>query len=516
MKPRFFIAVACAGIVISFQNCSKVNFSTIEASLPEAPSTDSPLSITGSATTDTLVATNMNTPVDFEVIHSISMSGMQISIAALDPNTALNGQFEILSIDDFKLKYTPNWGFRGKDFAVATVKDTSGHQLNFNIIVTVGNALHTLEPALAVRGVGCLQCHANVSSNIITDFGYKNDYYFSLKPANSWWKSGGVYGDHGNNVNTIAIPSDKFVIVPKADLPVVVAASAQNLATLADYIKSQFSKSAFASTTAAQVVEKSSVYIGAPTASDISSAFKLADSDRIKYFKNSDSSLALSGLKDEKTFFKNEGVLNCEGDLAIRGPLLLDNLQVNSKTGCRLYVIGSVFMYGEITYLNKDEDRNLQITSTKSISLGLGSVKKDTSFCDPKDRYATNTAGYGTSSLTNRYVSFWTVPGNYVRQSSDPKAFGQSIVDEATLIEAKAGILYDAVCRAEGRKVSFERIILNAPIVQSRYQGNVSGTIIAEFSIMSLGAFKFSFDQVFTRVSVFPFLDKSTYLDVKN
>lgn len=515
MKQRLFIAAIGASIILSYQNCSKVAFTTVDKPL-EGASTTSVLAVTQTPTADTLVATNMNTPVEFTVAHPVPLSGLQVSVTALNGAEALNGKFEIISLDDFKFVYTPNWGFRGTDSAIATVKDSAGHQLVFTIIVTVGNALHILEPALAIRGMGCLQCHANVNSNIITDFGYNNDYYFGLKPANTWWKSGSVYGDHGNSFNSVSIPSDKSLIVPKANLPAFVAAATQNLATLADYIKSQFSQSNLAGTRAAQVTEKNSVYIGAPTDSDISNAFKLSSTERMKYFKNSDTSLTLSGLKDDSSFFRNDGVLNCEGDVAIRGPLLLDNLQVNSKTGCRLYVIGSVFIYGSITYSNQDEDRNLQITSTKSISMGLGAVKKGTAYCDTAGSYAKNPADYGLSSLTNRYVTFWTVPGNFVRQSSDPKAFGQSIVDESLRIEEKEGPLYDATCRPEGRNVSYDRIILNAPIIQSRYQGNISGTIISEFSIMSLGTFKFTFDPVFTRVSVFPFLEKSMYLEVKD
>jgi hypothetical protein len=498
-------AGASAVLILSFQNCSKVNFGVSE----DALSTNS-LSVN-----DKLIVTSMNTPIDFQVEHTSSVSGLQLSFQAADSSTPLNGTIEVIDPVSFKFRYSPNFGFRGKDYAKGSVKDRYGNQINFSLTAVVGNTLSALEPALAVRGMGCIQCHAQVDSNIVTDFGFKNDYYFSQKPAANWWNNGGVYGDHANNFNTIAMPAEKSVIVPKAALPSTVA-SALKLNTLADYIKAQLASSAITSTQGARVLEKGTVYIGAPTESDISNAFKLTSSDRLKYFKNSDTSVALSGLLDQGTFFQNSGTLTCEGDLALRGPLLLDNLQINSKTGCRLYVIGSVFMYGAITYVNNDSDRNLQITSTKSISMGLGEVKKSGSFCEPNGRYATDPANNGTSSLTNRYSTFWTVPGNFVRQSADPKAYGSSILAEAALITAKVGPLYDAACRAEGRNVSFERILLNAPIVHSRYEGNISGTIIAEFSIMSLGAFKFSFDTVFNEVPVFPFLDKKTYLDVED
>lgn len=522
MKMRLRLILGFLFLALCFQNCQNVAFSTMDpkpdsdtlASPPPPEPTPTPTPSPTLTETDTLVETSMNTPVEFAVVHSEPLSGVVLNFESATSGGTLAGRFEPQGADTFKLRYIPAFGFRGQERAVAVVKDSQGNMQKFNVTITVGNSLKSLQPALAVRGMGCIQCHAQVSSNIITDFGFKNDYYFSVQPGPQWWNNGGVYGDHANTFNSISLPAEKAVIVPAAKLPAVVA-NALNLESLADYVKSQLALSVDSGTRAAQVVEKSSVYIGAPTEADLAAAFKMAATDRLKYFKNSETAVALSGLKDEGSFFRNEGVLQCEGDVALRGPLLLDNLRLNSKSGCRLHVMGSVFLFGEIHYETQDPDRNLQISSSKSISLGLGSAQREGVFCEPLSRYALDTRHYGTSSLVNRYVSFWTIPGSFVRQSPDPAAYGQSIVNEADLIQAKAGLFYDASCRPEGRNISFERILLNAPIVHSRYEGNVSGTIIAEFSVMSLGMFKFSFDPVFTRVPVFPFLDTALYLDVK-
>ncbi len=78
------------------------------------------------------------------------------------------------------------------------------------------------------------------------------------------------------------------------------------------------------------------------------------------------------------------------------------------------------------------------------------------------------------------------------------------------------GVLLDASCRPEGRSVSFDRILLNAPSVQSRYEGDIIGTIIAEYSIMSLGKFKFQYDEVFDKVPILPFFDNKIYLDIED
>jgi hypothetical protein len=378
-----------------------------------------------------------------------------------------------------------------------------------------------LEPALAIRGIGCIQCHGNVDSNVLTDFGFNGngqgqDYYFSQQPARTWWNSGGIYGDHGNTVNTMTFPAGKSVFVPKAALPSFVA-SATHLSTLADYIRSQFAIAANETTRSTQVIEKSHVYIGAPTEADLRSAFALSAGERSKYLKTNKDAAALSGLQDRSTFFQNDSVVVCEGDLLLRGPLLLQNLQLNSRTGCRIHVIGSVFIYGPITFVNSEENRNLQIMSSTSINMGLGITKMGNSFCEPTSRWATAAADPGYingSSLLTRYQDIWTVPGQFVRQSTNPAAFGKSVIAEAQLIESATGVLYDAACRQEGRNVSFERIVLNAPAIHSRYQGNISGTLIAEYALMSLGVFKFKFDPVFTRVPMFPKVNKKLYLEV--
>ncbi|WP_413580597.1 Ig-like domain-containing protein [Bdellovibrio sp. HCB288] len=509
MKMRLLgFILAGSSLIVTFQNCApQAHFASLASKTTSAGGELKSIP-------DLLIETKMNTAIEFQADKTSAPVADKITFLTINSGAALSGKIEIIDASTYNFKYTPNYGFRGTDNILVTVTDKEGVAIQFKIKVSVGNAFQTFKPALAIRGMGCIQCHAQVSSNIITDFGYGSSYFMAQgSPSNITWTSGSVYGDHGKNFYTVAMPADKSIIVPQAPLPSAIATQA-GAGTLAAYLKSQLANSAYATSKGAQVLEKKSVYIGAPTDANISSAFQLTATERFKYFKDADTSVALSGLKDEGDFFQNSGTLNCEGDVAIRGPLLLENLTLNSKTGCRLYVMGSVFIYGAINYANTDSSRNLQITSSKSISLGLGTVKKNGNFCNTTDNYATNTAGYGTSSLVNRYSSFWTVPGNFIRASANPKAFGDTVLAEAALIEAKKGALYDAACRTEGRNVSFERILLNAPLIHSRYEGNVSGTVIAEVSIMSLNKFKFSYDEVFNTVPVFPFLDRSVYLDI--
>jgi len=495
----FTVLVAC---ILAFQNCSPVSFAPPEDTVEKSSFSDT-----------TIVDTKMNTPVTFVLEHSrpIAVGSLKVEATGND----FSGVFEVTNLSTIEFKYTPNFGFRGRENARVIVTDKYDNQITLFLIVNVGNSLSDFEPALAIRGMGCIQCHANIKSNVVTDFGYGNDYYFGVKPQTSWWQSGGIYGDHGQSFNTMVIPADKTIVVPNANLPAVVA-TATGKSTLAEYVSDRLSKSDTASTKAVTVTAKRSVYIGAPTAAEIESSTRIAATDRYKYYKNALDSVSLAGLVDQNTFFEVSGRMDCDGDLVLRGPLLIENLILNTTAGCRIYVIGSVFIYGEINYRTSAASNNLQITSSKSISMGLGSTKDATGkSCDPTDRYALEPAGYGSNSLVNRYSTFWTVPGNFVRQSAVPKDFGDSIVAEARLIEAKKGPLLDATCRPEKRQVAYEHLLLNAPIVHGRYEGDFKGTVIAEFSVMSLGMFKFEFDPVFKTVPVWPFLDPKLYLHIE-
>ena len=62
---------------------------------------------------------------------------------------------------------------------------------------------------------------------------------------------------------------------------------------------------------------------------------------------------------------------------------------------------------------------------------------------------------------------------------------------------------------------TYKHLLLNAPVVMSRYSGNFQGTVIAEFAMWRLSQFTFSFDPVFTGVALFPFLDYSKILSIK-
>jgi hypothetical protein len=65
------------------------------------------------------------------------------------------------------------------------------------------------------------------------------------------------------------------------------------------------------------------------------------------------------------------------------------------------------------------------------------------------------------------------------------------------------------------RQVSFDRILINAPSLQSRYTGKFKGVMIGETALFSLGKFSFEFDDVFKEVPVLPLLPIENYLVVE-
>ena len=484
---------------------------------PESGS-ENPGTILKDLGTVTTAKTKLNESVKFSLSSNEQTNLIFKDLTISNPNAFgfSSGRLDIVDLSERIVRYTPDIGFRGADSGNVLVRDKYGNKINYKININVENAIKTYEPAVAIRAIGCIQCHAKIESNMITDFGAGNDYYFSLNRGNEWWKDKGIYGDHGRSIRTMELASTISALVPKAVLPSIVK-NETHLNSIADYLRYEFSRSPLNSTREVQVVEKDHIYIGAPTVHSILSSFDLIGSQKFKYYKDSASSVDFSGLSQEEGYFKNSSILYCEGDLALNGSLFLENLKIKSKTGCRIYVTGTVFIYGSIEYIDKTDGTNLQITSAKAIAMGLGFTKNDEGrFCDPDSRYANEQASYNVSSMVNRFKTFYTVDSYSTREFADAKAFGQSVIDESITIEREQGQMMDADCRPEGKNISFERLLLNAPQIQSRYEGNFQGVIIAEIAIMRLGDFKFKYDPVFKTTPILPFVNQAEVLMVTN
>ena len=380
-----------------------------------------------------------------------------------------------------------------------TVDSASASQLS-----TQGS-IRLLEPALAIRGFGCISCHANVSSNIISDFGYggdglSRDYFFGSMGNN--WHKGIIYGDHHDSLSTLKLQQGRKFIVPKAILPV----TAKGTNTLKAYVQNRQPEMT--------VRESDDVYIGAPTGDRLLQVFDWKASDGlVKYRKARATAVNLSGigLANNGLYFQNTGTLNCEGDLLIKGTLHLENLKLKTRQGCRIYATESVFITGAITYLQdftEDHSRqNLQISSARAINLGLGQTKSGGNFCESSGWYKDNGA---SSSLNTRFKDIWTLSTHFTREQKPPLQIGADVLADA----AKIGNLKDASCLPGGRSVDFEHLLLSAPYIHSRYVGAFKGTIIAEVAIFSLSNFNFEYGEVFSMADTLPLLKDGEVLSV--
>ena len=438
---------------------------------------------------------------DPTVLAGLSSDGARQSL------TTTNG---LLEIKNGQIYYTPNPLYRGVEQVDFFAIDTSGDFSKKTISLVVGNPFRDFKPALAIRGSGCVACHANVQSPFVTDLGFGNNWFAATNSPVSHqnsatklsFKSGNMYGDHADNWSTAKIAGP--IVVPKTNA--VNVGGATNM-TLAQYFTDVESKKA----APASIKELNTVYIGAPTVAQLEARFSVTSSMNSKYLPNEASSTALSGLSYQSAgYFKNTGTVACDGDVFLRGTVFLDKPVIKTKNGCRIHATGPIFLQENPTYENlgsliSANNTNLQLVSARAIILGVGLTHCETG----TQWYATNTSY--PNPLSTRLRDIWTSNSHVSRTATDARA-------EGTLLLAEAGKLSgykDASCYAGGRSVNLERILLNAPMVQSRLTGNVSGVVIAEAALFALNQFAYKFDDVFSRVPVLPLLQETDFLVVK-
>jgi hypothetical protein len=132
----------------------------------------------------------------------------------------------------------------------------------------------------------------------------------------------------------------------------------------------------------------------------------------------------------------------------------------------------------------------------------------------PSQRNEYDLAIADSARMRLRY--WWARPGYFFRTDTRP---GDVILSEIhQQMESTIGPQLDASCEEGGRNKSFERILVNAPLIESRYSGGFKGSIIGEVVLMSLGLkvndsrFRFEYDPVFDGVPVLPMLTEQDFL----
>lgn len=369
----------------------------------------------------------------------------------------------------------------------------------------MSETLKTLKPTLAVRGVACLMCHADIRSNLVTDFGYGNSFYLggtkSFEGAqwynnyvDSWMTSQQIAG-------TVFVPD---VLVTQKAMDVLSSPTAP-LMKLKDFMltpylmKSNWNKDyttkemAFKITPpfGDRVISKTRLIIRAPEISEIQALAPqiFSNGTTAAFVRVNKGNTANPNAPSLKVIDNGQGpftmndetqMLECQdSDVVVNGTLYLRNLKLNSAGGCRIYVTGSVFIEGPITYSASGVNPNLQITSAAGILMGINQKK-----------------------LVNRLLT--DNRGAEIEGPVDYSTLANQIVAEGV----KVGSRQDAQDITPRISIDYNGLLLNAKLVQSRYLGNVKGTVIAQLALFALGQFHFEFDPVFTKVNVLPQLAK--------
>jgi hypothetical protein len=392
--------------------------------------------------------------------------------------------------------------------------------LNNMIKTGINRAVIEYEPAVAVRGSGCLTCHAEINSNYITDFGYGSPYFFAnLSEKNRvGFFNGHIYGDFiadPGKTGWLTAEFKKEIIVPVAPVDFNLEKVAGN--TLAD--KKYYTEALKASSLAgylralenkkdkpAPIVEKTKIFIGAPDVETLESGFgiKHGDNSGIKYIKNDPvKSPEIKGIESgtDRKYYSNTGEITCDGDLFIDGMLFIDKPVIDTISGCRIYVTGPVFLQKEITYKKsgtKNDKSNLQIVSTEAIFLGVGREKcRDNSKTDP---------------MALRLIKTPALPSLFTRsafmKNISPQKQMQALYDKTALVPLEDSSCHDSA-------IGFSRLLLNAPVIHSRYSGRFKGLVIAEFALFWQGKTRFEFDPLFKEVPILPMLKESDYFMIE-
>ena len=377
------------------------------------------------------------------------------------------------------------------------------------------HTFRTLQPALAVRGASCLMCHAQVSANVITDFGNGNNFFFDKDKGTdgfysdwysggvsgtSWWASsiirGSVYVPKASMDHSYAIVNAQDPKNTKVSMSLAEVVQAKRFDSAGNNPQPQMATGVSPAAGQNAVIEKRTVYIGAPTETEIlalaptlaAPGFKAIAVDGI----TPDPSLPLSGLQvvsgSGGSYVTNTSgaPFVCAGDVMVKGTLFLNTVTVKTNNkGCRLYVSGSVFIQGPVTYSGAGlTTANMQITSAKLIAMGFDVTSLKRRLSVEGDR----------ASMINYFTT---------RSTQSPAERHGALAAEAAMISGLADAGEDTSATARN---AFTGLLLNAPEVHSRYVGNFKGAVVAEIAMFRLGEFVFTFDPTFQNVPILPAL----------
>lgn len=537
--------------IFLYSNCSKVSMYDQQATSMSVVSKTSKSNVPTNVLTpihlDTIINTSISPTIPIANYFSQpnlkakwSLDSVQ-SVSAIQTN--MNGVLTILSQDSngVNYRYDPPPGFRGDDEVSIYIQiESEKMPSEIDLQISVGNPLPlTQSYTMAVRGVGCVMCHAQIlgTGSLVTDFGQSNSANLGLLSSNASKKYYGVYSDHMHSFKTSKISNDTNVQVPAA----VLSGSPALLSFPSSYTGTINSVN-------------SAITIGAPKVEDLTKykidANAVTGLKNVYYYRdNNQSSANLSGLiQDANGVLYNDSKSNlvCEGDLFIDGVVRLTNLKLDSGVGCRIYATGTIFLDGAITYVKTSYIySHLQLSSSRAIVVGVGNIQSLDSSHDCMTSNSANLEyqycestnvlkarlGYFTQANSNACkvtpgatgstaINSWTADEDMFSTKDDSVNTSQKLLKIVADSDLADSILnsnmkrVDASCDANLANASFSRLLLNAPYIQGRNSNLFSGLIIAENLMWSMNKFQIINDPVFTQVPILPLLDMKTILQV--
>jgi len=430
-------------------------------------------------------------------------------------------------------------------------------------------SIRQFKPSLAVRDVSCLLCHASIKGNLVTELGIDSNKKAGLHNLDGGhsdylWADLTTYGalnflSTTNIQGEISLPYGELTaaaqakatemigiyktnkiatskvntIVPQADLaddyffqsnaPERPVTTAQYLDAMLNYRTSgymdainkirnvhKFSPALVSVAVKTKINQISTVEISGAAASDIGGILQGA---RLIYMpaKTGARLTTVRNLLDKGTFFTNADsqAIDCDGDIFTNLPLYFSNLIVQTDTGCRIHSTRSIFINASLVnglrFLNKKPESNLQLSSSHIISMGLGYCKplKDENGNVRKDEEGNDVYNDHPHAGPN---------GSFNRRGLMSNAEFTKDLTAITNVLGKDQLQDSANCGnrlTSSRTVSFERLLINASQIHSRYTGNYKGIIISPFVMWSLGEFSFEYDTTFDleAVQIFPRLN---------
>jgi len=482
------------------------------------------------------------------------------------------------------------------DIVSATLATTSlpaaTLSVNFNLVDQSNYIKHP--PQFVMRASNCILCHSSINGSMTTDFGFTGTsadkfpvglYGTDLIAGDSFmpnWQSFGNpstgYGTSFFQGKIIAPPINIYDTTTLAQINSVLTQGqgtvsvntglAQQVivpiksswtgpvATIADYLNAfvlnrtqslinlleNYSDSSGTypidskinpiNTVVRQV---NSVTIGWPAPADILGF--IPGPLMYQYYPASQSSPNLQNfiaLNSNNTAFGNDpnNPMVCDGDLFVAAPVLINNLQLTTNTGCRIYSTNSIFVQAPsnnnpgrdaIVYTNSGTGviNNLQLASSAQIMLGLGQCQDPNNIMnaglsanyvnDFGQTYASHYGSYG-ARLKYEDIKFQYQLQTYINDYD-------AIVDNNNI-----NLLQDAGdCAGRNdptwaafRNVNFSHLLLNAPRIDSRYTGNFLGVIIGDEGIWSPGDLDYTYDNIFANGKILPMLAQKKIYDYQD